>query len=80
VRVALARRRPYLEFLRAGGEQSGKNRMHPDVAPAPGGDVAAEAARLRLAGAAAAEVGQGDVPWVVLADPEGNEFCILSPR
>jgi Glyoxalase-like domain len=71
---------PYLEFLRAGGEQSGKNRMHPDVAPTTGGDVTAEAARLRQSGATAADVGQGDVPWAVLADPEGNEFCILSPR
>jgi hypothetical protein len=27
-----------------------------------------------------ADVGQGDVSWVVLADPEGGEFCVLSPR
>jgi hypothetical protein len=32
------------------------------------------------AGAVPADVGQGDVSWTVLADPEGNEFCVLSPR
>jgi hypothetical protein len=36
--------------------------------------------RLRGAGAAPADVGQGEVTWTVLADPEGNEFCVLSPR
>jgi hypothetical protein len=58
-----------------------KNRVHPDVAPYRGDDPAAEVARLRGAGAALADVGQGgEVSWTVLADPEGNEFCILSPR
>ena len=28
----------------------------------------------------AVDIGQGDVPWAVLADPEGNEFCVLEPR
>ena len=37
-------------------------------------------ARLRALGATLADVGQGDVPWKVLADPEGNEFCVLSAR
>jgi hypothetical protein len=37
-------------------------------------------ARLRSLGAAPADVGQHDVPWVVAADPEGNEFCVLTPR
>jgi predicted enzyme related to lactoylglutathione lyase len=37
-------------------------------------------ARLRALGATPADVGQGEVTWVVLADPEGNEFCVLSPR
>jgi hypothetical protein len=31
-------------------------------------------------GAVTADIGQGDVPWQVLADPEGCEFCVLSPR
>jgi hypothetical protein len=37
-------------------------------------------ARLQTLGATPADVGQGDVPWIVLADPEGNEFCVLAPR
>jgi hypothetical protein len=36
-------------------------------------------ARLEALGAAPADVGQGDVPWKVLTDPEGNEFCVLGP-
>ena len=36
-----------------------------------------EVARLRALGATDADVGQGDVPWTVLADPEGNQFCVL---
>jgi hypothetical protein len=70
---------PYLEFLSDPGRKTAKNRLHPDVAPHPGGDTGAEVARLRLAGAVPADVGQGDVPWTVLADPEGNEFCVLLP-
>jgi predicted enzyme related to lactoylglutathione lyase len=72
---------PYLEFLRVPDQKVVKNRVHPDVAPYRGDDPAAEVARLRDAGAALADVGQGDgVYWTVLADPEGNEFCVLSPR
>jgi hypothetical protein len=48
--------------------------------PHPGDDPAAEVARLQTLGATLADVGQGDVSWTVLADPEGNEFCVLSPR
>jgi predicted enzyme related to lactoylglutathione lyase len=72
---------PYLEFLRVPGGKTVKNRIHPDVAPYRGEDPAAEVARLRAGGATLADVGQGhDVSWTVLADPEGNEFCVLSPR
>ena len=72
---------PYLEFLRVPDAKTAKNRLHPDVAPYRGDDPAAEVARLRALGAAPADVGQGgDVNWAVLADPEGNEFCVLSPR
>jgi predicted enzyme related to lactoylglutathione lyase len=72
---------PYLEFLRVPGGKTVKNRIHPDVAPYRGEDPAAEVARLRAGGAVLADVGQGhDVSWTVLADPEGNEFCVLSPR
>ena len=72
---------PYLEFLRATpGAKTEGTRVHLDVLPCPGDDQAAEVARLRALGATPADVGQGDVPWIVLADPEGNEFCVLSPR
>ena len=54
------------------------DRLHPDFRP---DDQDAEVARLLAHGATRAAVGQGtDVPWVVLADPEGNEFCVLGPR
>ncbi len=53
-----------------------KNRLHPDFRPE---DQEAEVARLLDLGATRVDVGQsGGEPWVVLADPEGNEFCILS--
>jgi hypothetical protein len=58
-----------------------KNRVHVDVAPFAGDDHAAEVARLVALGAHPVDVGQGpDVTWEVLADPEGNELCVLSPR
>jgi len=72
---------PFLELLRVPGGSTVKDRLHPDVAPFRGETVAAEAARLVRAGASPADVGQGDeVTWTVLADPEGHEFCVLSPR
>ncbi|MET9401217.1 VOC family protein [Kitasatospora sp. NPDC002965] len=71
---------PYLEFIRTPDEKTVKNRLHLDLRPYPGGDRVEEAARLRALGATPADVGQGDVPWTVLADPEGNEFCVLAPR
>jgi catechol 2,3-dioxygenase-like lactoylglutathione lyase family enzyme len=60
--------------------KTGKNRVHLDVAPQPGEDHAAAVKVLLDAGAGPADVGQGDVPWTVLADPEGGEFCVLTPR
>lgn len=58
-----------------------KNRLHLDLAPRADDDQAAEVRRLLEMGATRVDVGQGDeVSWVVLADPEGNEFCVLSPR
>ena len=70
---------PYLELLRVPGAKSVKNRIHLDVRPYPGAGQRAEVERLREHGARPADVGQGDVPWVVLADPEGNELCVLTP-
>jgi predicted enzyme related to lactoylglutathione lyase len=56
-----------------------KNRVHIDVSPR-GVDQTDEVARLLALGARRVDIGQGDVPWVVLADPEGNEFCVLRRR
>lgn len=71
---------PYLELLRAPDIKKVKNRIHPDVAPERAEDHKAAVAQLRKAGAVPVDVGQGDVTWTVLADPAGNEFCVLSPR
>jgi predicted enzyme related to lactoylglutathione lyase len=70
---------PYLQFLRTPDVKTGWNRVHLDIRPYPGDDVDAEAARLQALGATAIDLGQNDVPWTVLADPEGNEFCLLAP-
>ncbi|MEU8464048.1 VOC family protein [Streptomyces sp. NPDC029003] len=71
---------PYLEFLRTPGTKSGWNRVHLDVRPYPGDDLAAEVSRLRALGATDPGIDQSAFPWTVLADPEGNEFCVLTPR
>jgi predicted enzyme related to lactoylglutathione lyase len=71
---------PYLELLRTPDTKAVKNRIHLDVAPFKGDDHEAAVRHLRDAGAVPADVGQGDVPWVVLADPAGSEFCVLTPR
>ncbi len=71
---------PYLEFLRTPGTKSVWNRVHLDVAPYPGDDLAAEEARLRALGATDPGIDQSAISWTVLADPEGNEFCLLTPR
>ncbi|QFZ17460.1 VOC family protein [Saccharothrix syringae] len=71
---------PAVEFVRVAEAKRGKNRLHLDVVPPADGDLPTEVARLEACGAVRADVGQGDVPWVVLADPEGNEFCVLTPR
>jgi Glyoxalase-like domain len=69
---------PGLCFLRVPGTKTVKNRLHIDLDP---DDQAAEVERLLALGARRADIGQGDdVSWVVLADPEGNEFCVLRPH
>jgi predicted enzyme related to lactoylglutathione lyase len=73
-------RGPWLEFIRYVHPHEVKNRIHLDVAPPPEGTIADEVARLTALGAHPADIAQGDVPWQVLTDPEGNEFCILTPR
>jgi predicted enzyme related to lactoylglutathione lyase len=57
-----------------------KNRVHLDVAPFAIDDQLIEVERLVSLGARRIDIGQGDAPWVVMADPEGNEFCVLTPR
>ena len=69
---------PEMLFLRVPEGKSVKNRLHLDVRPPDGSDQATELDRLLAHGARRVDVGQAvDVPWVVLADPEGNEFCLL---
>ncbi|SIN40317.1 VOC family protein [Micromonospora cremea] len=60
--------------------RTGKQRLHFDLAPPVHGDQQAEVERLLTLGATRVDIGQGDVSWVVLADPDGNEFCVLTPR
>ncbi|HCA88124.1 MAG TPA: bleomycin resistance protein [Streptomyces sp.] len=60
--------------------KTGKNRLHFDLAPAVHGDQRAEVDRLVSLGATRIDIGQGDVGWVVMADPDGHEFCVLTPR
>ena len=73
-------RGPFITFGPPGVAKSGKNRLHLDLAPQADDDHAAEVDRLIALGARRIDIGQGDVPWVVLADPDGNEFCVLTPR
>ena len=67
---------PDLLFVKVPDGKRGKNRLHLDLRP---GDQAAEVARLEGLGARRVDIGQGEQTWVVLADPEGNEFCVLRP-
>jgi predicted enzyme related to lactoylglutathione lyase len=66
-----------LGLMPGGNEKSAKNRVHMDLRP---DDQQAEVARLESLGAERVEIGQAEVPWVVMADPEGNEFCVLRAR
>jgi predicted enzyme related to lactoylglutathione lyase len=79
--VAVARdenTHPGLVFVPVPDSKTTKNRLHLDLAP---DDRDAEVARLEALGARRVDVGQTDEnTWVVLADPEGNEFCVLSAR
>ena len=74
---------PDLLFLQVPDDKVGFNRLHIDLRPTGDPpDQAAEVARLEALGATRVDVGQfasgGDVSWVVMADPEGNELCVLA--
>lgn len=75
------RQGPGLVFVRVSHRKSAKNRLHLDFAPHSSDDRGGEIERLRDLGATAVDVGQSESSsWTVLADPEGNEFCVLSAR
>ncbi|WP_411074373.1 VOC family protein [Streptomyces sp. cmx-4-7] len=69
---------PGMCFLPVPESKSVKNRLHVDLTP---DDRDAEVERILALGATRIDVGQGeDATWVTLADPEGNEFCVLRPK
>ena len=70
-------RLPGILFGRVTDDKTTKNRLHLDFRP---DDQDAEVRRLTELGARPVDIGQGDQTWVVLADPEGNEFCVLRSR
>ena len=67
-------RTPGLDFVRLDEGKKAKSRLHLDFRP---DDQHAEVARLVAHGARRVDIGQGTVDWVVLADPDGHEFCLL---
>jgi catechol 2,3-dioxygenase-like lactoylglutathione lyase family enzyme len=69
---------PLLVFQPVADEKAGKNRLHLDIAPATGSQDDEVERLVRLGATRVAD--EAEHPWVVLADPEGNEFCVLAPR
>jgi predicted enzyme related to lactoylglutathione lyase len=68
---------PDILFIKVPDEKVVKNRLHLDLRPK---DQAAEVERLEALGARKIDIGQNEgstKSWVVMADPEGNEFCVL---
>ena len=70
---------PTLTFAHVPEAKAVKNRLHLDLTPTDRAQ-ADEVRRLLDLGARPVDVGQGEASWVVLADPEGNEFCVLAGR
>jgi predicted enzyme related to lactoylglutathione lyase len=67
-------------FMPVTDRKTVKNRIHLDLNPDPE-DRAAEIERILALGARRVDIGQtGDESWTVLADPEGNEFCVVRPK
>lgn len=69
-----------LSFRPAETAKNGKNRLHLDVCSRTARHQREQVDRALALGARHLDLGQGEVPWTVLADPEGNEFCVLEPR
>lgn len=67
---------PTIVFVVVGEGKGVKNRLHLDVRPVDRSPED-EVERLLGLGASRVDIGQGPVPWTVLTDPEGNEFCVL---
>jgi catechol 2,3-dioxygenase-like lactoylglutathione lyase family enzyme len=78
--VPPAERGPGLIFVPVPEGKTVKNRLHFDLAPLSGDDQETEVRRLEGLGAKRIDIGQGARTWIVMADPEGNEFCVLTPR
>src|SRR5262245_9151416 len=76
VAVAGAPNAPTLLLIGSAEPKRGKNPIHFDLCPTDR-EQAAEVRRLVELGARPVDIGQRDVPWVVLADPAGNEFCVM---
>lgn len=70
---------PWLELLRTNDRRVAKNRLHLDLRPYPEDDRQAEVDRMYSLGARLADFDQSALPWTTLLDPDGNEFCILTP-
>ncbi len=79
VAIRGSRTSPDILFIRVPEAKSVKNRLHFDVCPTDR-DQAAELERLLGLGARRSERIVGSGSWVVLEDPEGNEFCLMSKR
>jgi hypothetical protein len=70
---------PGIDFVRVPDAKSVKNRVHLDLNPVDR-EQDEEVERIIGLGARRVDIGQGEASWVVLADPEGNEFCVLRSR
>ena len=71
---------PGLLFARVPEQKTLKDRVHLDLASQTTEEQSATIERLLAAGASRTDIGQGDVDWEVMSDPEGNEFCVLAPN
>ncbi|WP_067687745.1 VOC family protein [Nocardia jejuensis] len=69
-----------LTFVPARHAKAAKNRIHLDLASRSLDHQQVQVDRALSLGARPLDIGQGLVPWTVLSDPEGNEFCVLEPR